>query len=139
MINGAGKYTINMSLVLHQQQFTKDISLLIQKADNLGVKLTFGEAYRTVDQQLLYYYGMSIRPEDKRLSLLSTKSRSRTLYSNHLRRLAVDFNFFIVGILTYTDPKIEELGMYWESLNKHNRWGGNFKGYYDAPHFERNI
>ena len=128
-----------MDLLSNQQKFTKDIALLIHKASTIGVKLTFGEAYRTIDQQLLYFYGVNIRPEDKRLSLLSTKPRSKTLHSNHLRRLAVDFNFFVNDILTYTDPKIEELGMYWERLDERNRWGGNFKGFYDAPHFERNI
>jgi len=129
----------NLSIVFHQQKFTKDIALLINRATELEVKLSFGEAYRTIDQQLLYYYGMNVRAEDKRLNLLSGKTRSKTLYSNHMKRLAVDFNFFINNKLTYTDPLIEELGQYWESLDKHNRWGGNFKGFYDAPHFERNM
>lgn len=132
-------YDNNISIVFHQQKFTKDIALLIKRATELDVKLSFGEAYRTIDQQLLYYYGMNVRTEDKRLNLLSGKTRSKTLYSNHMKRLAVDFNFFINNKLTYTDPLIEELGQYWESLDMHNRWGGNFKGFYDAPHFERNI
>jgi len=132
-------YDNNLSIVFHQQKFTKDIALLINRATELEVKLSFGEAYRTIDQQLLYYYGMNVRTEDKRLNLLSGKTRSKTLYSNHMKRLAVDFNFFINNKLTYTDPLIEELGQYWESLDKHNRWGGNFKGFYDAPHFERNM
>ncbi len=109
-----------MKLQTQQQKFTRDIAKLILKATEMGVELTFGEAYRTNDQQLLYYYGKTIRPEDKRLSLLSTTRRSRTLVSNHMQRLAVDFNFFIAGKLTYTDPKIEELGLYWESLDQHN-------------------
>jgi hypothetical protein len=61
------------------------------------------------------------------------------MQSNHLKRLAVDFNFFIKGVLTYTDPLVEELGKYWESLDPLNRWGGHFRDFYDAPHFERNV
>ena len=128
-----------MNLSHHQQIFTQNVALLIIKANSLGINLTFGEAFRTVDQQLLYYHGFSTRPEDTRLELISVKKRSRTLNSNHLKRLAVDFNFFVAGVHTYTDPLIEKLGKYWESLDPLNHWGGNFKNFYDAPHFERRI
>ncbi len=128
-----------MKLSTHQQLFTQNVSLLILKANSLGINLTFGEAYRSVDQQLLYFHGFTVRPEDVRLELISSSKRSRTLKSKHLSRLAVDFNFFIGGVHTYTDPLIEELGSYWESLDPLNRWGGNFKDFYDAPHFERCV
>ncbi|MBC8319874.1 MAG: M15 family metallopeptidase [Bacteroidetes bacterium] len=128
-----------MYLQKHQQEFAMDVAKLIQKASKIGVQLTLGEAYRTIDQQLLYYHGLTIRSEDRRLELLSSKQRSRTLVSNHMRRIAVDFNFFVNGVLTYTDPLIEELGQYWENLNPLNQWGGHFRGFYDAPHFERNL
>jgi hypothetical protein len=128
-----------MQLSHHQQIFTQNIALLILKANSLGVNLSFGEAFRTVDQQLLYYHGFTVRPEDKRLELISIKKRTRTLQSNHLRRLAVDFNFFVDGVYTYTNPLVNKLGKYWESLDPLNRWGGNFKHFYDAPHFERQI
>ena len=128
-----------MKLQPEQHKFTLDIAKLIIKAAAIGVELTFGEAYRTMDQQLLYYYGRTIKPLDGQLHLESANRKSRTMVSNHMKRLAIDFNFFINGKLNYTDPKIEELGRYWESLNQHNRWGGNFTGFYDSPHFERNI
>ena len=128
-----------LSLSQHQQIFTQNIALLILKANSLGINLTFGEAYRTLDQQELYYYGKTVRPEDYNLELISAKKRSRTLKSKHLSRLAVDFNFFVKGVYTYTDPLITALGKYWESLDPLNRWGGNFKNFYDAPHFERNL
>ena len=127
-----------MKLSAHQQIFTRHITLLIQKANALGVGLTFGEAYRTLDQQELYFYGKTVRPADMRLELISGKKRTQTMYSKHLMRLAVDFNFFVGGVLTYTDPLVEQLGLYWESLDPLNRWGGHFKNFYDAPHFERN-
>ena len=129
----------NLTLSQHQQIFTQNISLLIIRANTLGVNLTFGEAFRSNDQQELYYYGKTVREEDNRLELISVSKRSRTMSSNHLSRLAVDFNFFVNGVLTYTHPLVYELGKYWESLDPLNRWGGNFKNFFDAPHFERNI
>ena len=128
-----------MKLSRHQQIFTQNIALLILKANSLGVNLTFGEAYRTIEQQELYYFGKSIRVEDRGLELISAKKRTNTMQSNHLKRLAIDFNFFIKGVLTYTDPLVVVLGKYWESLDPLNRWGGHFKNFYDAPHFERNV
>lgn len=53
--------------------------------------------------------------------------------------LAVDFNFFVAGVHTFTDPLVEKLGKYWESLDPLNRWGGHFNNFYDASHFERRI
>lgn len=129
----------NLTLVQHQQIFSQNVAMLILKANSLGINLTFGEAYRTQDQQELYFYGKSVRPEDYRLELISVNKRSNTMFSNHLKRLAIDFNFFISGVYTFTDPLISELGNYWESLDPLNRWGGNFKDFYDVPHFERNI
>ncbi|MFK5856096.1 MAG: M15 family metallopeptidase [Bacteroidota bacterium] len=128
-----------MKLSIHQQIFVQNIGLLILKANSLGVNLTFGEAYRTMEQQDLYYYGKSVRYEDYHLELISAKKRSNTLNSFHLKRLAVDFNFFINGRLTYSHPFVKQLGMYWEKLDPLNRWGGHFKHFYDAPHFERYV
>jgi len=112
-----------MKLSEHQQIFSKHIARLIHRAELLGIDLTFGEAYRTEYQQAEY---------------LRTK-KSKTKFSNHLKRLAVDFNFFIDGKLVYKHPLIDNLGEYWESIDPLNRWGGNFKSIKDSPHFERNI
>ena len=110
-------------LSTEQQIFTQNISQLILKANSLEINLTFGEAFRTEYQQREY---------------LRT-GKSKTMNSNHLKRLAVDFNFFINGRLVWEHPLITELGEYWESINEKNRWGGNFKNFKDTPHFERNI
>lgn len=112
-----------MKLSESQQEFTKNIAYLILKAITLEVGLTFGEAYRSEFQQAEY---------------LRT-GKSKTMNSNHLRRLAVDFNFFIDGKLYYDHPKINELGEFWETLHQLNRWGGNFKTLKDSPHFEMNV
>lgn len=128
-----------MKLSAHQQIFVQNIALLIIKANILGINLTFGEAYRSKEQQDLYYYGKSVRFEDYHLELISAQKRTNTLESYHLKRLAVDFNFFINGKLTYDHFLVKKLGNYWESLDALNRWGGNFKDFYDAPHFERAV
>lgn len=109
-----------MSLSEKQQIFTKNIASLIAYADLLGIGLTFGHAYRDIETQ-------------KRLV---KEGKSRTLNSYHLKRLAVDFNFFVNNRLTYKKEDIKELGEFWEGLHPKNRWGGNFKSFLDTPHFE---
>jgi len=109
-----------MSLSQKQMIFTKNVASLIVYADLIGIGLTFGDAYRNDFTQKKYV----------ELGL------SKTMNSNHRKRLAVDFNFFIDGKLTYDKHKLAELGKFWESLHLKNRWGGNFKSFIDTPHFE---
>ncbi len=109
-----------MKLSEKQIIFSLNIADLIHFANSAGVGLTFGEAYRTMYQQKKY---------------LAT-GKSKTLNSKHLKRLAVDFNFFIDGKLTYDKDTLQSLGDFWESLHPGNRWGGNFKSFTDTPHFE---
>jgi hypothetical protein len=123
-----------MTLSKHQQIFSINIAKLILKANELGIGLTFGEAHRTDDQQYLYYKGKKIKDG----KLAEGIKRSWTMESNHLRRLGVDFNFFINGKLNYEYLKLHDLGKYWESLNENNQWGGFWK-YKDTPHFEMNV
>lgn len=119
-----------MSLVQEQWEFLKDVSKLINKAEELEIVLTAGEMFRTTEQQEIYV----------------RTGKSKTMNSNHLKRLAVDFNFFINGELVYNDSKIDELAKYWEELSPKNRWGGNFDkdwsrpdSFKDQPHFERVV
>lgn len=111
-----------MSLSSKQRIFTQNIGRLIDYAYSIDIELTFGHAWRSLEEQ-------------KRLK---AEGKSKTLNSKHLNRLAVDFNFFINGKLTYDKHKIQPLGAYWESLDKKNRWGGNFS-FLDTPHFEMNV
>ena len=111
-----------MKLSKHQQIFTTNIARLIVFANTQDIELTFGEAFRTEYQQ----------EEHVR------QGKSKTMNSNHLRRLAVDFNFLINGELTYDKDTLEVLGEYWELIDDKNRWGGNFPSK-DTPHFEMNI
>ena len=120
-----------MKLSEKQRIFTRNIARLIEYAYDTGIELTFGEAYRTIDQQWLYYNGYEIRGRE----LVKAKKRSWTMQSKHLDRLAVDFNFFIDGELTYDKDILYQLGEYWESLNENNEWGG-FWTQTDTPHFQ---
>ena len=110
-----------MSMVKKQWEFLKDIALLIEKAEELNITLTAGEAYRSEYQQKEYVRA----------------GKSKTMDSQHLKRLAMDFNFFINGKLTYEKEDIQPLGDFWESLRTENSWGGNWESFKDTPHFER--
>ena len=112
-----------MSLVVEQAAFLQDVCKLLQYATEQGWTVTGGELYRTPEQQEIY---------------LKT-GRSKTMASNHLKRCAIDLNFFKDGNLIWDKAQIAPLGAYWESLNSKNRWGGNFRSLVDVPHFERNV
>ena len=111
-----------MSKVLEQHEFLKDVAKLIYFADQQGIVLTGGELYRTKEQQSIYV----------------NTGKSNTMHSKHLERLAIDFNFFIKGVLTYKKADIQVLGDYWEYLNPKNKWGGNWD-WVDSPHFQRDY
>lgn len=111
-----------MSLSDEQWEFLQDVSLLILKARELGIKLTGGDLYRTPAQQEYYY----------------KEGLSKTMDSMHLKRLAIDFNFFVDGKLTYDVEDVRPLGMYWESLNSKNV-AGMFWNFKDVPHMERKV
>jgi hypothetical protein len=119
-----------MGLRQEQMAFVQDVVLLLQKAHELKYEITFGEAERPIQMQELYF----------------KTGKSKTMQSLHLKRLAIDLNIFIDGQLC-TAKEIKPLGIYWESLNPKNRWGGSWRGlveagkssFVDSPHFERNA
>jgi hypothetical protein len=135
-----------MKLSEIQQEFTYHIACLIHHAyDVHGIRMSVGEAHRTNDQMLLNYYGYKV---EKSLSggslyLVKRKPTSKVKWSSHGDRLAMDFNFFIEGKLTYEYEIIKPLGDYWVSLHPDNVWGGDFNkneiedGFVDTPHFQR--
>jgi len=118
-----------MKLSEQQRIFTRNIARLVYYAYQNGFELTFGEAFRTNEQQMIYVQ----------------TGKSKTMNSNHLKRLAVDFNVFVNNQLTYDWECIKILGDYWETLHKDNRWGGDWNkndikdGFIDTPHFEMNV
>ncbi|AVJ18315.1 MULTISPECIES: M15 family metallopeptidase [Serratia] len=105
-----------MTLSEKQQLFTKLIAQLILWADEKGMRLTFGEAYRTPEQ-----------------AALNAKKGSGISNSLHTKRLAVDLNLFINGQYQTNSAAYLPLGEYWESLG--GSWGGRFKSRPDGNHF----
>jgi predicted chitinase len=115
-----------MSLLREQSTFLLHVAELIQKASELGFYASGGELYRTSEQQALHV----------------KNGRSKTMNSQHLKRLAVDLNFFKATQdgtlkLTYEVEDLRPLGEFWERLDTANRWGGNWTSFKDTPHFER--
>ena len=115
-----------MSLVHEQWRFLRQVAELLRKADELGFFVSAGELYRTPEQQTLHV----------------RNGRSTTMNSQHLKRLAIDLNFFREqpdGSLQLVQgvEELRPLGQFWESLDPANRWGGNWNSFKDTPHFER--
>lgn len=117
-----------MTLSEKQSVFTFNISRLIAWAFANGFTLTFGEVYRTVEQQKIYF----------------DTGRSKTMDSRHIQRLAVDFNIFKDGKLINDPLIIQPIGEYWITLNTGNVWGGDWnrnhsvldETFKDPYHFE---
>jgi hypothetical protein len=96
------------TLVQKQNRFTGMIAKLIQKAQNMGYMLTFGEAWRTPEQ-----------------AKLNAKSGIGIKDSLHIQRLAVDFNLYTKeGTWLKNSSDHAPLGVYWESIG--GAWGGRF-------------
>jgi len=117
-----------MTLREKQSVFAKNIAKLIDFAYTQGYELTFGEAFRTEAQQMIYV----------------NTGRSKTMSSRHMVRLAVDFNLFRSGALLNRPIDYKPLGDFWEGLSTENRWGGDWDGdddlsdekFKDPYHFE---
>ena len=93
-----------------------------------GYEFTDGEAYRTQEQQDIYF----------------ANGKSKKKYSKHQDRLARDYILYIDGVCQINNPEAyRKPGEYWESLG--GRWGGRFgvdpskystKIGWDSNHFE---
>ena len=112
-----------MSLVKAQAEFLLDVGRLVKYASETGWAVTAGELYRSPEQQEIYV----------------KTGRSKTMNSLHLKRLAIDLNFFKDGKLVYDKHALTSLGAYWEKLHPLNSWGGNGKTLVDTPHFSRGV
>ncbi len=105
-----------MRLSEKQQQFTLLIARLIIQANEQGMGLTFGEAYRT--------------PEAARQNARQGTGIAASL---HCQRLAIDLNLFINGEYQTDTGAYRALGEMWEALG--GSWGGRFKNNPDGNHF----
>jgi len=109
-----------MRLSEQQAAFTRDVAKLINWIFDNGFAVTFGEALRTPEQAEIY-----------------AKEGKGIKDSLHCKKLAIDLNLFDHEGKYLSDTKAyEEFGVFWESLNPLNRWGGRFTRA-DGNHFER--
>ena len=107
-----------MTLGEHQQAFSRDLVKLLSYAFESGYEVRIGEVERTIEQQKLYM----------------ASGRSKTMNSYHLKKCAADLHFINkAGQLVYPDA----MGDFWMKLDPLNSWGGSWKTFKDAPHFER--
>ena len=104
-----------MTLRQKQSLFARLVADLIVFAYVSGYELTFGEAYRSME-------------EAARLASLGTG----IVKSLHTSRLAIDLNLFKDGKYLSSTESHRPLGEYWESLHPDCRWGGHFN---DGNHY----
>lgn len=108
--------------MLHNEQilFAKHVAALIMYIFSQGYSCTLGEAFRTHQQANIYAH--------EHIGIIN---------SLHCFRLAIDLNIFDSSGKYLSDSKAYyQFGMYWETLDPYNRWGGNFPRA-DGNHFER--
>ena len=104
-----------MTLREKQSLFAGLVGKLIQRAYDTGYELTFGDAFRSVE-------------EATRLSKLGLGTKN----SLHCIRLAIDLNLFKDGVYLNTTESHRSLGEWWEQQHSLCRWGGRFS---DGNHY----
>lgn len=107
-----------------------NVGKLILFAYENGYELTGGELQRTKSQQYLYFEGFKLIKLGSVLKLFKTKILSKTMFSKHLSKLAIDLNLFKDGKLLYKKEDFKLVSEYWKSLNERNNcgyfWGWDF-------------
>lgn len=121
-----------MDLNLKQRIFAFNVGRLLAWIYANKYEVTFGEAYRTPEQQAIY---------------LKT-GKTKVMTSQHQNRLAIDFNLIKTPTSDYgyiaDSSAYKPIGDYWVSLNPDNRWGGDWdkdgqtsdEKFQDGNHFE---
>lgn len=120
-----------------QSIFLLNVAKLIIWAFENGYELTGGELLRTRDQQMLYFEGLKLERFGTDVKLISSRKLSKTMYSQHLNKLAIDLNLFVKGEYKTDIDNYRPLGGYWKFLNEKNVWGGDWG--WDANHFEMKL
>lgn len=109
------------NLVKKQAKFTQDVAKLIQYIDAQGEHCTLAEAYRVPEIAALY-----------------AKEGRGIKNSLHTQRLAIDILLFSSDFVWLTNKKsYEKYGTFWKSLDKANKWGGDYVKLVDCVHFEQ--
>lgn len=123
-----------MTLREKQSAFILCVAKLIIKAYELGYELTIGEAFRTADQQSLYFEGYTLLKIGSELKLAASAKKSKTMNSRHMQKLAIDLNLFINGEYRSDKEAYKELAKYWKGLHPDNVSGYDWG--WDFNHFE---
>lgn len=109
-----------MTLRKKQEAFLKDAANLILYVNTLpGYSCTAGELWRTNEQHAIYL----------------AKGLTKTKYSRHQDRLAIDLNIFIDGKYRTDRAAFKPVAEYWKSLDPNNVSGYDWS--WDYNHFER--
>ncbi len=91
--------------------------------------------YTTVD----FSVGEGVRTLERQKELLALKT-TQTLKSKHLIGHAVDLYALKDGVVSWDKTLYPEIAKAMkqaaEELSVNIRWGGEFKSFYDGPHFE---
>ena len=110
-----------MTLQQQQASFARHVAKLIGHINDAGFTCTLGAALRNRGLGTNTIGCYSPAPPD----------------SLHYKGLAIDINIFDPDGSRLSDPSsYEEFGLYWESLNANNKWGGRFSRP-EPTHFER--
>lgn len=116
-----------MSLIHEQAAFLRDVRKLLAFADERKFLVTAGELGRTPEAQ-----AQQLR-----------EGRGSTMDSMHLRKCAIDLNFFVESggrtEWVHAAADLEAVGAYWEGLDPRNRWGGRSQQVLELSHFERDL
>ncbi len=107
-----------MTLLEKQMKFAELLTYFLYRLFELGYRVTFGEVWRTKEQQEIYV----------------KKKLSKTMNSKHLERLAVDLNFFKDGKWLAERDELVEVGQVWKSMDQECVWGGDWG--WDGGHFQ---
>ena len=107
-----------MTLSEKQQKFCWLVMQLLRHIYASGRSCTFGQAWRTIEQQNIYI----------------KEGLSKTKGSKHLDRLAIDLNLFVDGEYKTDKENYREFGEFWKSLDPECVWGGDWG--WDANHFQ---
>ena len=120
-----------MTLGQKRRLFTKLLAEFMLECIELGYEVQLEDVRRTIDQQYLYYKGLSINNDG---TFKKVKKATKTMKSKHLEGLAADLNFFKDDVwIQGEDTRV--LAELWMSKHPNcNHLGIKYN--YDWPHFE---
>jgi hypothetical protein len=104
----------------YQTVFATNVGKLLLWCAEQKYDVTFGETQRDPAWQ----------------KQLCEAGKSTLLFGYHNARLAVDLNLFRDGALATHTSEYEPLGIFWESLDPLNKWGGRWTDFPDSDHFQ---